>query len=382
VIHAFHLHKRDPFDVRLKPGTSHHATVGAHLAAFSAQMEIKTLAELLDQNVEISVADAVAVAQQLISDPDALGEARAPYGPPTLESVGVTAEGTVRCLHTAATPTVVEVGLVLHNLLVSSHRVPGRLRYTVSRALHEVEAPPFESAQDFSTALERFETGDRREQIAGLYEHAGTACPSDAGVVSLFAPAPSVSAHAERRIHQRSAAELRQQLREADLRLYEARRLSTPDHRQVRKSQLRRAPIAACMVAGAALVAAGEMARVGQRAPAPVASQPSPSLEIATNVPADAGPELSVAAAPPVKAPDVSPRPTAGRASGKPTAAKAHTVTARRQPQVTSAGAAGRSTTSSRSPARKADEPRPAKEREKPDNGLLRIRFVWNNPFR
>src|SRR3954447_6972006 len=182
-------------------------------------MEMKTLAELVDQNVEISVADAVAVAQQLISDPDALGRAQAPYGPPTLESVGVTAGGTVRCLHTASTPTVVEVALVLQNLLGSSHRVPGRLRYTVSRALHEFEPPPFESAQDFSTALERFEAGDRREQVASLYKRAPAACPSDAGVVSLFAPSPSVSTHAERRMHQRSAAELRRQLREADLRL-------------------------------------------------------------------------------------------------------------------------------------------------------------------
>ena len=344
-------------------------------------MEIKTLAELVNQNVEISVADAVAVAQQLISDPDALGEAQAPYGPPTLESVGVTAEGSVRCLHTAATPTVLEVGLVLHNLLGSSHRVPGRLRYTVSRALHEVEAPPFESAHDFSTALERFEAGDRREQVATLYERACAACPSDA-VVSFFAPAPSVSAHAERRIHQRSAAELRRQLRDADLRLYEAQRLSTPAHRQVRKSRLRRAPIAACMVAGAALVAAGEMAQVGQRTSAPGASQPSPSLEMATNVPADVGPEPTVTAATPVKAPDVSPRPTTGHAGGQRTDAKAHTANTRSRQKVTSAGAASRSTTPSRLPPRKADEPRSAKEREESDRGLLRIRFVWDNPFR
>src|SRR4051812_22706566 len=129
-------------------------------------MEQKTLAELFDRNVEIVFADAVAIAQQLICEPAVLGGAQAPYGPLTLESVAVTVEGAVRCLHTDATPTVVEVGLLLHDLLRRSQRVPGRLRYTVGRALHEVEAPPFESIQEFSSALERFEACDRREHLA------------------------------------------------------------------------------------------------------------------------------------------------------------------------------------------------------------------------
>ena len=329
----------------------------------------------------------MAIAQQLICEPDVLEEAQAPFGPLALESVAVTAEGTVRCLHTAATPTVAEVGLVLHNLLGNSQRVPGRLRYTVGRALHEVEAPPFESARDFSTALERFEAGDRREQIAGLYERARVASAPDGGVVALFAPTPGVSGQAERRTRQRSAAELRRQLRDADLRLYEAQRLSMPAHHQAGKSRLRRAPIAACMVAGVALVAAGEIAQVGRHAPASGVSQPPPPVEIATNIPDDAAPQPAVAppsvTPAPVTASDVSPQAATGGASGKRTAAKAHEVTTRSRTPVVRAGAASpsRATTSSREPARKVDERRPAREREKADHGL-RIRFVWNNPFR
>ena len=349
-------------------------------------MEHKTLAELMDQNVEIAVADAVAIAQQLICEPDVLAGAQAPYGPLTLESVAVTAEGAVLCLHTAATPTVIEVGAVLHNLLGSSQRVPGRLRYTVGRALHEVEAPPFESAQDFSTALERFEAGGRREQIASLYERARDTSASDAGVVSLFVPKPSVSGHPERRTPQRSAAELRRQLREADLRLYEVQRLSKSDHHPVGTGRLRRAPIAACMVAGVALVAAGEFAYVGQHAPAPGASQSPPPLEIATNTPADTESAPAVIAAPViapdvVNVPDLPPRPTVTRTGGRRPDAKSRAVTTPSRTPVIHASAANRSTTPSPLPARKIDDPRPTRERDKSGRGL-RIRFVWDNPFR
>jgi len=341
-------------------------------------MEHKTLAEMMDRNVEIVFADAVAIAQQLICEPDVLAGAEAPYGPLTLQSVAVTAEGTVRCLHTAATPTVVEVGLLLHDLLRSSQRVPGRLRYTVGRALHEVEAPPFESTREFSTALERFELCERREQLASLFERARAASALDAGVLTLSAPKPIVSGHPERRTHQQSAAELRRHLRDADLRLYEAQRLSTPGDHPVRKSRLRRAPIAACMVAGVTLVAAGEIAHLGQQAPTPGASQP-PSFQIAPNIPSATEPQPAVTTAP-VQARAVSPGPTVKSTGARRTDAKALAqTTGNRTP--TRAGAASRSTKTSSSSARKGADPRPAREREKSDRGL-RIRFVWNNPFR
>jgi hypothetical protein len=340
------------------------------------QMEQKTLAELIEQNVEISFADAVAIAQQLICEPDALGGAEPPYGPLTPESVAITAEGAVRCLHTAATPTVIEVGLVLHTLLANSHRVPGRLRYTVGRAVHEVEAPPFESAHDFSTALERFEAADRREQIASLYDRARAASPSVAGGVSRFAPKPDVPSQLDRR-RQRSATEFRRQLREADLLLYEAQRLSKPDRPESRTARYGRAPIAACMVAGVALVAVGELAQVGQRPLTPVPSHPLAPMAIATFSPIAAPSEPAVAAVP-VDAAAAVQQPAIRGNAGKRTDAKARATTRSRTTREASSAAnvAG-------SPARKADEPRPARERDKSGRGLLaRIRFVWDNPFR
>jgi hypothetical protein len=135
------------------------------------------------------------------------------------------------------------------------------------------------------------------------------------------------------------------------------------------------------MIAGAALVAAGEIAHVGQRAPAPGPNQPPAPLEIAANIPRDLELQPSVPETP-AKAPDVSPRPSTGRAVGSRGDAKAHAVTTPNAMPTVRAGAASRSTTATRSPGRKVDEPRQARERDKSDRGLLRIRFVWNNPFR
>src|SRR5690349_8241281 len=100
----------------------------------SGRMESRTLAELTGQNIEIAFADAVAIAQQLICEPDVLRDAEPPYEALTLESVAVTAGGAVRCLHTASKPTVAEVGLLMQSLLRNSPSLPGGLLYTVSRA--------------------------------------------------------------------------------------------------------------------------------------------------------------------------------------------------------------------------------------------------------
>src|SRR4051812_39895609 len=151
-------------------------------------MESRTLAELTGHNIEIAFADAVAIAQQLICEPDVFCDAQPPYEGLTLESVAVTADGMVRCLHTASTPTATEVGLLMQSLLRNSPSLPGGLRYTVSRAVHEVEAPPFESLEELSKALERFEAGDRREQIASLYQRAGDRSQSNADLVAVNAP--------------------------------------------------------------------------------------------------------------------------------------------------------------------------------------------------
>ncbi len=50
--------------------------------------------------------------------------------------------------------------------------MPGPLRYALARALHEVAAPPYDSLADFSRALRRFETGHRAAIVRGLHARA------------------------------------------------------------------------------------------------------------------------------------------------------------------------------------------------------------------
>lgn len=354
-------------------------------------MEPRTLAELTGQNVEIAFADAVAIAQQLICDPDVGRDAQPPYAPLTLESVAVTKEGAVCCLHTASTPTVTEVGLVMQSLLRNSPSLPGGLRYTVSRAIHEVEAPPFESVEDLSKALERFEAGDRREQIASLYQRAGAQSESKANLVSSTASEAGTPDYPERRTRQQSAASLRRQLREADQRFYEAQLHASQAHGPAEKGRSRRVPIAACMVAGVALVAAGEMAHVGQPARAMDAGQPIPPPSVvATTASPDTLSEPVVATVP-VNASEQSPGPAASRKGTLRTNTRASASTTGRTATTTTTTtkpAPSRASHALTQSSRKAVETRPKDEHSKPkskpdksDHGLLRIRFVWDNPF-
>jgi len=354
-------------------------------------MEPRTLAELTGQNIEIAVADAVAIAQQLICEPDVLRDAQPPYEPLTMESVALTAEGAVRCLHTASTPTVTEVGLLMQSLLRSSPSLPGGLRYTVSRAIHEVEAPPFESVEDLSKALERFESGDRREQIASLYQRAKAASEPKAGLVTSAAPESDASGSPERRVRQQSAASLRRQLRDADQRFYEAQLHASQAHGPAEKGRPRRVPIAACMIAGVALVAAGEFVHVGQPARVIDASQPLPPPSvIATTAPADALSEPAAAAVP-VDTSEKSPRPavsrkgtgrTNTRASASTTRGRTATPTTTKAAPSRSSNAFAQSSRNAVETRRKDEHGKPKSKTEKPDHGLLRIRFVWDNPFR
>jgi len=356
-------------------------------------MEPRTLAELTDQKIEIAFADAVAIAQQLICEPDAVRDAQPPYAALTLESVAVTPDGMVHCLHKASPPTVTEVGLVMQSLLRHSPSLPGGLRYTVSRAIHEVEAPPFESAEDLSRALERFEAGDRREQVASLYQRASAASDPNAGVVSSPPPESWTSDYPERRTRQQSAASLRRQLRDADQRFYEAQLHGSQVDGLAEKGRSRRVPIAACMIAGFALVAAGEIAHVGRPARAMDTGQPLPPPPVlATTASADAPSEPVVAnAAVPINAAEKSPRPVvspkgAGRTNAR---ASASTTQGRTATGVTTKTAPRRSANAFTQSSRKAIGPRPKHDQSRPkskpdkaDHGLLRIRFVWDNPFR
>jgi hypothetical protein len=118
------------------------------------------LAELLARGVRVEPHEAVAVAQQLIQRGAAA---------PSPHNVRVSTDGFADCAGCDATPGVYEMAIFLQALLPSNRvGVPGGLRYAIARGLHEVEARPFDSIEDLSAALDRFETGDRRAVVSLL----------------------------------------------------------------------------------------------------------------------------------------------------------------------------------------------------------------------
>jgi hypothetical protein len=212
-----------------------------------------TLAELRDGPAGIHPHEAVAVAQKLILGGCDPGDAHPPFGPLSPSTVSIDAAGAVHCGGCAATPSVSEVGILLQDLLSRpASRVPGGLRYAISRALLDVEAPPFDTLQDFGATLERFEKGDRGQLIAELWKRARSVNSEGQ---------PQAYAGTDRRHSGRSCSELRRELREADLRLHAAEQALHRGGAAPRVARpSRRGSIAACLFAGAALIAAGELA--------------------------------------------------------------------------------------------------------------------------
>jgi len=136
-----------------------------------------SLAELLSGGVVLDAHEAVAIAQQIIHMPGerrtADAERQPPSGPPTPDTIYVDSDGTVCCPTCEATPAVSEIGILLQTLLPAPiTRVSGSLRYTIARALLDVDAPPFDSLDDFSRALIRYARGDRRDVVRGVLERA------------------------------------------------------------------------------------------------------------------------------------------------------------------------------------------------------------------
>jgi WD40 repeat protein len=118
------------------------------------------LAELIARGVRVESHEAVAIAQQLIQRG---AVAPAPH------NVRLATEGIAECAGCDATPGVYEIAIFLQTLLPSERvGVPGGLRYTIARGLHEVEARPFDSIDELAAALQRFEKGDRRSVVGQL----------------------------------------------------------------------------------------------------------------------------------------------------------------------------------------------------------------------
>ena len=228
------------------------------------------MAELRARGVTFGAVEAVAVAQQLISSllNHHADELRPPYGPPSVDSVWLNDDGSVVCRGCSATPAVSEVGRFLEELLpAGSPRVPGGLRYTIARALLNVDVPPFDSLADLSRDLARHERGERAEVVRGVLARAGG---QQTATLSLV----------DRRRARESASELRRALREADARWYEHQLHVTPAAViELYPSALPprdRTTTAAvvCLAAGLALICAGEFMHRRQ-APALV-TRPAP----------------------------------------------------------------------------------------------------------
>ena len=223
-----------------------------------------TVAEIQQAGVTIEPHEAVAIAQQLIDalrDHGGTSVLEPPYGPPSAANVLLKGDGTVLCRRCGTTPAILEVAILLQSLLGStSSRVPGGLRYTIARALLEVDMAPFDSLEDFSQSLARFECGPRDEAVRALLRR-----------FDDLRPAAAPASIDRRRIHP-VATDLRRALREADAQLYLQQ--SSVERQRAAPPPSRSAPAAvACAVAGLLMIATSEFTHLWhQRTPAPPAS--------------------------------------------------------------------------------------------------------------
>jgi hypothetical protein len=241
-----------------------------------------SISELRRKGIVFDAAEAVAIVQQLITHCVVDAEpVVAPFGPPSCDNVYLKDDGAVECRGCGSTPAVSEVGIFLDSLLDGGiGRVPGGLRYTIARTLLNVDVPPFDSLDDLSRDLARHERGDRAATVRGVLARAR----GEVAIRGLMA--------VERRRDRAatSTTELRRALREAEARLYEhqPRVLPMPiDVAPVQPKGRTLSAAAACLAAGLALIAAGELMHrrqppiVLQPAAPTVAELPAPAQPIA-----------------------------------------------------------------------------------------------------
>ena len=190
----------------------------------------------LGRRVTFQPDEAIAVAQSLI-DGTPLAPPEAPYGPPSLDTVEVRADGLVACIRSDARPAVPEIAMLLEAMLPpATPGVPAGVRHAIARALLETEAPPFDSVHDFSRVLRRHEQGDCTDVLRSLVERfeaaraAARVLPWHDRGIERRAP-KAASARLEVGLVRRSVVperrrsgrvdELRRELREHDIRAYE-----------------------------------------------------------------------------------------------------------------------------------------------------------------
>lgn len=133
-----------------------------------------SLRQLLDCGEVIAPHEAIAIIQQLLQTQWNAAADR----PMRRDDLVLFGDGRVE--HPACEePEESAVGQLLDAMLPhgTGHRVPGALRLAVARACRAVDAPPFGSLAALSSALERFERGDRHEVVRELVSRAPTDAP-------------------------------------------------------------------------------------------------------------------------------------------------------------------------------------------------------------
>ena len=136
--------------------------VGSCLALTTNTMLTIALSHLLGRGLRLETHEAVALARELLAHP---------CGIPTPENIQLGSDGSASCISTDGMPSVASVADLLVTLLPSgTPNVPAPLRYAIARGLEAVEAPPFASLDEFSSALERFEKGASRDVLRGVLQ--------------------------------------------------------------------------------------------------------------------------------------------------------------------------------------------------------------------
>lgn len=137
-----------------------------------------SLRDLISDGTAIQSHEAVTIVQQVcryLAWKSSLGE---PIRVPPLEEIRIDAAGEAAITDLTGTDgplSVADLARLLEQLLPAPGRdqrraVPGPLRFTIARALGEVDAHPFASAAEFSAALARFERDAPLQAIGALFD--------------------------------------------------------------------------------------------------------------------------------------------------------------------------------------------------------------------
>jgi hypothetical protein len=223
-----------------------------------------SLAELIRAGITPNADAAVAIVRALIRERSS-SAASLPTtdDTPLSEDIYLAPDGTVLCGN-GQRPALSDVALFLRQLLPAGAAIPGGLQYAIARALLEVDAPPFGSVEEFSSALARFERSDRGQAVRGLVEKAQT------HVRTTSRPLTD-----RRRTTSTSFSDLRRALHEADTKLFEQQAALEALAAARPARTWNRLAVAACLSAAAAGSGAGYVLheRLVTRTPATTTAQ-------------------------------------------------------------------------------------------------------------